>query len=413
MGELDPRDEVIRALVEERMWRPVSRRQFMTILGVGAVGLSASSILAACSSAATPAPATSGPTAAPATAGAGTPQASTPALSGTINWMGFDGEEGGDLPKAWLAEHNLTLKTTPTPQSDMVVAQAKLGNVIDVAAVNNGYLPVLSGSGLLIPLDLSRIPNAADQFPVLANVPWGRDSNGQVVALPLLWGDGPAVYNPAKVTELPKGPLELADPKWKGRLVFLDDPYYEIFCFAGAMGYKNPLQLTADDLAKVVEKLRPAIKNAVAIAGSFGELTDYLVRGEADLAPQAWEAMIGMAAEKQITLKYGTIPGNNFGWSDSYVIPKTAKNIDAAYAFTDFMFSPETNAKLATNLASGVGNAKAFDLLSADMQKLYDYSIVRDVNSPVKIAVYVPSPTKEGNFTASADWAKAWSSLKV
>ena len=341
-------------------------------------------------------------------------QDSTPApeLGGTINWMGFEGEDGGDLPKAWLEENNLTLNVTSTPQSDMVIAQAKLGSVIDVASVNNGYLPVLVDAGLLTPLDLSKIPNAADLFQVLKDVDWAKDSEGRIVAIPMLWGDGPTVYNPEKVSELPASPLELADPEWSGRLVWLDDPYYPLWVFAGALGHPDPSCLTVEELEEVGEALRPAIKNGVAIAGSFGELADYLVRGDADMAPQGWEAMLGMAAEKGVTLEYATIPGMNAGWSDSYVIPTTAENIEAAYAFTNLMLSPEMNAQLATNLASGVANEKAYELLSPEMQQLYDYTIVEDPDSPVKIPVYVP-PTDDPACAAPADWAKVWSSLKA
>ena len=387
------------------VWYRPKRRGFTNWVRAGATIVSVCLVLAGCSSA--------GPSASTSTSpDASEPGATTPALGGTINWMGFEGEDGGDLPKAWLAENNLTLKVTSTPQSDMVIAQAKLGNVIDVASVNNGYLPVLSKAGLLTPLDLSRIPNAADLFQVLKDVDWAKDSQGRIVAIPMLWGDGPTVYNPEKVSQLPTSPLQLADPEWKGRLVWLDDPYYPLWVFAGALGYPEPSCLTQEELGKVGEALRPAIKNGVAIAGSFGELADYLVRGDADLSPQGWEAMLGMAAEKGVSLKYATIPGMNAGWSDSYVIPTTATNIDAAYAFIDYMLSPEINAQLATNLASGVSNEKAYPLLSPDMQQLYDYTIVRDSSSPVKIPVYVP-PTNNPACASPADWAKIWSSLKV
>ena len=242
------------------VWYRPKRRGFTNWVRAGATIVSVCLVLAGCSSA--------GPSASTSTSpDASEPGATTPALGGTINWMGFEGEDGGDLPKAWLAENNLTLKVTSTPQSDMVIAQAKLGNVIDVASVNNGYMPVLSKAGLLTPLDLSRIPNAADLFQVLKDVDWAKDSQGRIVAIPMLWGDGPTVYNPEKVSQLPTSPLQLADPEWKGRLVWLDDPYYPLWVFAGALGYPEPSCLTQEELGKVGEALRPAIKNGVSIDG--------------------------------------------------------------------------------------------------------------------------------------------------
>ena len=135
--------------MENRLRRPPSRRR-SKMMAIGAAGLLVASILAACSGASSSPSASAGESTVPGTAPASAP-GSAAALGGTINWMGFEGEDGGtlDLVKTWLADNNLELKTTSTPQSDMVVAQAKLGNVIDVASVNNGYVPVLAKAGLL------------------------------------------------------------------------------------------------------------------------------------------------------------------------------------------------------------------------------------------------------------------------
>jgi spermidine/putrescine transport system substrate-binding protein len=55
-------------------------------------------------------------------------------------------------------------------------------------------------------------------------------------------------------------------------------------------------------------------------------------------------------------------------WTDALVIPQTAPNIDAAYAWINFMQRPEVAARTCQRLSFATPNAAAFELLPRDVQ---------------------------------------------
>ena len=384
-------DEIARAIMIERMYRPVSRRRFLGGLAGGVTLLSLPALLAACS-----------------TTGAGSPSS----LGGTINWMGFQGEDGGELAKSWLAENKLTLASTSISSSDDIVNKITLGQPVDIGSPNNGYIQVLTEAGLLQPIDVAKVPNREDLWPVLKDAAWTKDSSGNVMSVPMIWGDVPYVYNPAKVTTLPKSVLDLADPVWKGKIVWLDDPYFSINGVAKALGITDPAKLTPAQLDQVVAAMKPLMQNVLAFSTSYGDSTDYLVRGDAWIEVDGWEAQLNLASEKGVTLAFDFFTDFGGGFCDSYCIPKTAQNIEGALAFTNFMLSPDTNAKLATALSSACTNSKAYDKLPPEVQALYKYELVKNPDYPIKIANVFP-PTEAGEFTSISDWQEAWTKAKL
>ena len=97
-----------------------------------------------------------------------------------------------------------------------------------------------------------------------------------------------------------------------------------------------------------------------------------MVRGDASMGIGGWAYQAMIAKEKGVELqgrlaRRSTAPTTGRTPTPS---PLDAPNIDNAYAFIDFMTSPESNAAIATELGSGCTVEKAFDLmdprLSAD-----------------------------------------------
>jgi spermidine/putrescine-binding protein len=412
-------DWTLQELLRERWDRPVNRREFMRVVGGGLLVSAAAPLIAACGASTspgltpTPAARSVGSSGSPASATAAGAASPTPKpLAGTLNWIGFDGEDGGDLGKAWSKQTGVTLNSTYISSQDDIINKLEIGGGLDVVTPNNGYISVLDAAGFLATIDESRVPNASSLFPVLRDATWRRNASGAVLAVPTLWGDGPFIYNPKTVPAVPKSALELTKPLWKGQLVWMDDTFDTIYGFARALGYHPANLLTPAALSHVVETMRPAIKNGVAIASSYGDATDQLVRGEASLVPIAWEAMIGMAAPKGVTLAKGFFVDMGAGWCDSYSIPKTASNVDAAYAFIDYLLSPTINSKMASATQSGATTTAAYALLSPADQTFYDYGLVKDPNFIVKIDNVFP-PAAKGQYTTISDWNNAWAELKA
>ena len=381
--------------------KTVSRRDFVkaTALGGGAI------VFAACAAPAAPeVPAAAAPkaTAAPEVAINGA----------TLDIIALDGEDGKKELEAWRQERSITLASTPLASWDEAFAKLKI-DTFDLALVANPYVSVWAAAGVLRPIDTGRLINWPSMFPALSGGDFLKGPNGKVYAVPIAWGDGPYIYNPAKVQAPPKSVMELLDPAWKGRLIMFDDPIMAFHMIGVAKGYGDDSSYTREQLKDVAAETKKLLTNVVAFAQGYQDATDYLVRGEADLSFGGWEAMLNWAKEKNVTLDFGFLEeAHGGGWCDSLGIPTNAKDVDAAYAYIDALIAPDANAALATNLISGTVNKLALKKVAAEAM-IYDYAIVESDTSGIKFEAWTPPLTAEGDIATKEDWDQAWKDLRA
>jgi spermidine/putrescine-binding protein len=416
MNERD-RTDLVREYFEARLQQPVGRRGFLKLSGGLVVATASGGFLAACSSGgASPAASTAAsarPSAAASVAASVAPSVAASAdISGaTIEFIGLDGEDAANLPlaKAWRDERGITLNSKYIGTGDEIFAALTAGQQFDIAISFNPYVNRYATAGLIQPLDTSRLSNWGDMFDGLKNSKF-LNPDGKPYGAPIAWGDGPVVYNPAKVTgaDVPKSITDLYDAKWAKRLTMSNDPAWLFFLTARMLGYTNAPFLTKDELAKVAERADEFVEqNVVSFAATYADATDLLVRGEVDLSLLGWEAMLNFAKEKGGELDFGFLSEGKGGWSDSFCIPTNVVDVDAAYAYTDAIISPEINAEVAVALVSGAVNRKSVPMIPA-ASNIYDYANVESPQDGVFDDYLAPETTDDPNIATRADWTDAW-----
>ena len=267
-------------------------------------------------------------------------------------------------------------------------------------------------AGLIQPLDTSRLTNWVDMYDGLKNSKF-LNPDGKPYGSPIAWGDGPVVFNPAKVPagDVPTSITGLYDKKWAKRLTMSNDPAWLFFLTARMLGYSNAPFLTKDELAKVAERADEFVtQNVVSFAATYADATDLLVRGEVDLSLLGWEAMLNFAKEKGGTLDFGFLSEGKGGWSDSFCIPTNVVDIDAAYAYMDAIISPQINADVAVALVSGAVNKKSVALIPAE-SNIYDYANVESPQDGVFDDYLAPETSDDPNIATRAEWADAWGKI--
>ena len=384
----------VKSLLDRRLNRKTSRRSFLQ----GAAGMATLSVLG-------PVPLTGGP-------------ANAQDLGGALNFFGYDGEQGQNVAKSFLEKNNIQLNASFAGAADETLTRFNTGGrgSMDILTMNKDFQRSIidSKTELFQALDLNRIPNAAGLFRAFKDAPWlVRD--GKTYGLPIIWGDEPCIYNPEKWKELPPKYTDFADPKYKGELVLLDDPFGNIWLFAKSLGIKDPSRLTADQLAKSLAAMLTIKPNVVTIGASLGDMADVLIRGDGSMGLGGWAYQTIIAKEKGVTLVLGTpADDGTFHWSDSYALAVDAPNAGNAYAYLDFMTSAESNAALAMELGSGASVEKAYDLLTPTAKALYDYDTVRQPGGGILgTQTVVPPQIAEGDIVAAAAWVEAWQTFKA
>jgi spermidine/putrescine-binding protein len=341
-------------------------------------------------------------------------------VGGTLDFLGVDGEDGKAIAKPFLDKNKVTLKAAYAPDNDTMLTKLRTGGTrsFDVLTISKDYAPKEVELGFVRPLDLDRLPNFKNLFPGFTTAPWVVQ-DGKTYAFPLMWGSEPCVYDPAKWKEMPPSYTDFADKKFKGALTTIDEPNGNQWLVAKSLGFGENGQnnrITQAELDQVRDAWIAIKKNVVSFSAAYGDQTDLLVRGEATIALNSWQAVVAFAQPKGKKLAFGN-PKNDgtYYWSDSYYITSQAENAATAYAYIDYMTSAEANAKLAAELQSGAAIAKARDLLPAgSISKEYEYPIVEAGKIEGDFAESIlPPDVNEGNIVGKEAWAKSWQQVKA
>lgn len=386
-------NELARSLLNNRLNADVSRRRFLQ----GAAGLATVTVLGA------------------PLAGA---HAEDGKLGGPLNFFGYDGEQGQNVAKGFLEKNGIQLNAAFAGAADETLTRFNTGGrgSMDILTMNKDFQRSIIDSKTVLfeELDMSRIPNAAGLFPAFKDAPW-LHRDGKTYGIPMIWGDEPCVYNPAKWDRMPAKYTDFADPKYEGSLVLLDDPFGNIWLFAKSLGIKEPHRLTAADIDNALKALLAIKPNVVTIGASLGDMADVLIRGDASIGIGGWAYQTIIAKQKGVTLALGSpADDGTFFWSDAYAIAVDSPHVDNAYAYIDFLTSPESNAALATELGSGATVEKAFDLMDPSVRDIYDYSPVRQAGGGILgTQIVVPPQTADGDIVAASAWVEAWQTFKV
>ncbi len=385
--------DIVRTILQAKLNAPLDRRRFIQ----GGAGLATLTILGASENSA---------------------RAEGGKLGGPLNFFGYDGEQGPKVTKEFLEKNGIQMNAAFAGAADETLTRFRTGGrgSMDIMTMNKDFQRSVIDANveLFQPLDLSRIPNAAGLFSGFKDANWlVRD--GKTYGVPMIWGDEPCIWNPKKWDGVPDRYTDFADPKYKGELVLLDDPFGNIWLFAKSVGVKDPSRLTKQDLDKAVEAMLTIKPNVVTIGASLGDMADVLVRGDASMGLGGWAYQTIIAKEKGVDLVVGSPKiDDRFFWSDAYTIAIDAPNLDNAYGFIDFITSPEANAALATELGSGCTVEKAYDLLDPKIQSLYDYSTVRQPGAGILgTQTVVPKQEAEGDIVGAQAWVEAWQAFKV
>jgi spermidine/putrescine-binding protein len=355
---------------------------------------------------------TSEPAAPPAAEPAAPPPAEPAAGSlGTVNMLGWQGYDDVAARKPFEDAGGL-LQPTYIANNDEILTKLRGGGlgVFDVVTPNAAFLPALVAADVLQPLDYDKLPNSQGYFDAFFKPDWNT-FDGQTWGAPVAWGDGPMVYRPDLVPFVPDSWFQLGEPDFKDLVAMWDDGFGHIVTMAKALGFDPPNELTAAQLAQVVDEMKKIRANSRVVAASLGDLGDILARGEAAITTQSWEGVATFVRDKGAEAEWAVPKEGSWGWNDHYCIPKDAPNPEGAYAFIDTMISAQSNASICSTFVSGTPVEAAVPLMTEPAKSLFDYSDVGAALSSLGFYALPPfEPT--GDIVTMDDWNAAWEQIK-
>ena len=238
----------------------------------------------------------------------------------------------------------------------------------DIVVPTASYFERLIKAGAYLTLDKSKLPNLKNMDPqLMARVASANDpANAHGVIY--LWGSNGIGYNEKMVKALmPDAPLDswrlVFDPAVAAKVAkcgisMLDSPAEMLRAVYSYLG-KDPNSQSADDLAlaeAVLVKIRPYIRNF-----SSSEYIEALANGDLCISV-AYNGDVMQArdrareANKGIEIKYAVPKEGSILWFDMLAIPKDAPDPDSAYAFMNYMMTPQVIADVSNFKRYANGN---------------------------------------------------------
>lgn len=253
----------------------------------------------------------------------------------------------------------IRLAASQAPELTLLTAE-RAHPITDICTVVNGRLHQFYDSGIIEPIDVSRLKNWKRINPLYADAGWNR-VNGQVVSVPLVIGADVLVYHTEDVKPAPDSWGAMFDPKYRGRTTYdIEDFLLCTMLYQGAdPSFASYLKDPAAAERAVAAARDLLIANKAQVVRFFdegSELEQLLTGGDAVLA-QTYASTPGkliLAGQpfRRVVPKEGTM-----AFVYTFALVKGAPHRDAAYRFLDAMLGDPA---MAVELSRASGYATSF-----------------------------------------------------
>ncbi len=264
-------------------------------------------------------------------------------LSGTLNfttWPNYFSQENFDN---FTKQTGVQINVNVFGSNEEMLAKLQAGSTgWDVFVPTNYTISTYKSLDLIEPLEMKLFPNYDEKAQDPRFLGPGT-IDGTVYAVPKDWGTTGFIVNTKATSAAPTSWKEFFDLTQKdlsGKVTVHDYQLTTIGSAAKALGYSFNA-LAENELAEV-EKLLIAVKPHL-----FGITSDYqpaMRNGDAAMA-MCWTNDAAQLHRDMPEMTY--VLGKDGGeiWVDHYAVVKGAPNREAAYAFLDYILTPEINAK--------------------------------------------------------------------
>ena len=217
------------------------------------------------------------------------------------------------------------------------------GAVYDLVVPSDYMVTLLRKDGLLLPIDLSRVPNLQYVGERFRDPPYDP---GHLYSVPYQWGITGIGYHKRQVTPPPTRWADLFEPAWiepyKNRISMLNDMREVIAAALVASGH-SPESTDPQHLAQVQALL---LRQKPFLAKYDSESFEDSLASEETVLAQGWSGELAMAQAQNPDIAFVVPAEGTFVFVDNWVIPKGARQKAVAEDFMNFVLRPEISAMI-------------------------------------------------------------------
>jgi spermidine/putrescine transport system substrate-binding protein len=221
-------------------------------------------------------------------------------------------------------------------------------------------------NGLLAPIHHELVPNLEHLDPAFQRPEWDPELQWSV---PYMVTAAGIAYN-RKLTPAPKAWADMWDPRLRGRMTMLDDPFDTI----GACLKRLGLSVNSSDAGDLQRASAEAIRQKPLLRAYLNaEVRDQLVSGDV-LAAHMWNTTAQQAMDSSSDVGF-VYPAEGYAvYPDCSVILRESKRPELAHQFINFLLRPDiaaANALAARTTTANAGARKVLPPVFRDNPTLY------------------------------------------
>lgn len=274
-----------------------------------------------------------------------------------FDWAGFDQK---NLVPDYIAKYGDQPTYAFFGDDDEAFQKVSSGFKVDIAHPCSQMIQKYRDAGLIVPWDVSKIPNFKDIAPSYVNSKVFVDG-GKVWYIPTDFGYSATLYNADKVTADQASTLQIfVDPAFKGK-TSLPDNSDDVWALALlATGVKDWTTTTDAQFKKAADWLREAHKNVVSYWADPSALNQLMQSGQVTVA-WSWSDSATQLKDAKMNVVFNRAPKEGASsWFCGWVHMKDAPgDADRANAFVNEFLSPAAAQALLDDFGYSSTNAKS------------------------------------------------------
>ena len=353
-----------------------------------------------------------------ATSVAATAQPAGQKLGGVLKVVAWEGYTENQWVKPFETQTGCKVQHQYAGSSDEMYNLMKKNAGYDLVSASGDASNRLIASGLVQPIDPSKIPNWKQLTPQLVKGP-NHYVGGKYYGLPWQWGPNVLMWNTGKYTGATTSWSALYDPKNKGKITIPNNPIQiadaalYLSKTKPSLGIKDPYELNAAQLHAAVLLLkhqRPLIK---AYWGFATDEVKIFQTGGATLGA-AWPLAVAQLTRAGMKVSQ-TIPKEGAtGWSDVWMVAKSPKNLPCAQAWLKYASGAKVQAQVAKFNTYTPANLQSCKALGASLCKQLHADGDTAYLNRIKFWKTPLSDCGNGKNECApySEWVQAWTSIK-
>lgn len=278
-----------------------------------------------------------------------------------FTWGGYDIPE---LLEEYNEKHGAYPDTAPYASSSEGLTKVQAGFVVDVMHPCNTNMGEWIGSGVIQPIDTSKLSHWDDMIPSLQRI-GERDGSHYFAAME--WGQTSIAYRPDLVDL--QGEEEswglLWDERYAGRIGVLANEGDTWWCAAIYAGVPFDEIGTDENIAKVADLLRKQQPMVLTYFDDVTTMEQSLASGEL-VAAMTWNETPTRMQNQGVPIKWAAPKEGALTWVCGASIHADAPRVDKAHDVINSLISPRSGNFIIDEYGYGHSNLKSFDTVSPE-----------------------------------------------